>query len=86
MASNGSDVEMSCGVTGNPLNADDVSWINTNIIDWDRRTSITFINNTSVLKLKHVTKRDMGLFYCIVNNGIGAEKNASIRLIVERKS
>lgn len=85
MASSGSDVEMACTVTGNPLDADDVSWMNTNIIDWDRRAAVTFHNNTSILRLKRVTKRDMGFFYCIVNNGIGAEKNASIRLIVERK-
>lgn len=85
MVPNGADVEMACKVTGNPLDSDDVSWINTKITDWDRRTAVTFHNNVSILKVKRVTTRDMGFFYCIANNGIGSEKNASIRLIVERK-
>lgn len=75
---------MACTVIGNPLDQDTVWWINPNIPDLVKRSNVTFDNNTLTMELRNVTIRDMGLFYCIVNNGIGAEKNATTFLIVER--
>lgn len=84
MVSNGSDAEMICTVSGNPIESDDIWWVSLHISDWDRRSNTKFHNNTSIFTLSKATVQDMGYFYCIVNNGIGAETNATTRLIIER--
>lgn len=83
--SSGANATLTCTVTGNPINPDNIWWINPEVPDLDKRSRKTFENNTLTMELDQVTIRDMGVFYCLVNNGIGAEKNASALLIVERK-
>lgn len=82
---NGTDAEMACTVSGNPLNRGDVLWTNQEAKDFIRRALMVFENNTLTLKFSEATVEDMGRFYCIVNNGIGVEKNDSTLLVVERK-
>lgn len=83
---NGSDAELACTVNGNPIESYHVTWEAPDVPnDWNKRSYVSFENNTSILKLVNVTKRDMGLFYCMVNNTIGSAVNDSSRLIIERE-
>ncbi len=84
--SKGSTAELKCKVKGHPVEPDFISWhSHPNVINWDKRSSVSFQNDVSVLKLVNVTQQDMGWFTCVVFNGIGAEKSAATFLIVERK-
>jgi hypothetical protein len=85
MVSSGMDAEMSCTVSGNPLERDDVHWTNQDVKDFAHRHVTSFEDNTLTLKFSKATVEDMGRFYCIANNRIGVEKNASTLLIVERE-
>jgi len=82
---NGTDAEMACTVSGNPLDREDVLWTNQEVKDFNHRAVTQFENGTLTLKFSKATVDDMGKFYCIVNNRIGVEKNASTQLIVERE-
>lgn len=85
IASNGSDAELFCTVSGNPIEAYHVTWVAPHVIGLDQRSQALFENNTSTLKLTSVTNRDAGLFFCVVNNTVGSAVNKSSRLIIERK-
>lgn len=83
--SNGTDAEMTCTVSGNPLEREDVVWTNPAVKDFNQRALTSFADNTLTLKFSKATIEDTGKFYCIANNRIGVEKIASALLIVERK-
>ena len=76
---------MSCTVSGNPLEREDVLWSNLEVRDFAHRAVTSFEDGTLTLTFSKATVEDMGRFYCIVNNRIGVEKNDSTLLIVERK-
>lgn len=54
--------------------------------EMESRTSRSFQDTKSYLTILQVTANDSGLYYCSVNNKIGQPANASIYLIVKRKS
>ncbi|XP_026818055.1 nephrin-like [Rhopalosiphum maidis] len=80
----GEDAQLSCRIDGFPLGPDHISWTRPNFF-FDERTSILLKNSTSYLTILNATQFDSGLFYCVVNNGIGNESSQSVMLIVEHK-
>lgn len=84
IVSQGGDAQLWCQIDGYPLGPDHISWTRPNFF-FDERTSILLKNTTSYLTILNATQFDSGLFYCVVNNGIGNESSHSVMLIVERK-
>lgn len=80
----GDVAQLWCRIDGNPLGPDHISWTRPEFY-FDKRTSILLKNNTSHLTILNATKSDSGLFFCVVNNGIGNESSHSVLLTVERK-
>lgn len=84
IVSQGDNAQLWCQIDGHPLGPDHISWTRPNFF-FDERTSILLKNTTSYLTILNATQFDSGLFYCVVNNGIGNESSHSVMLIVERK-
>ncbi|XP_050061787.1 nephrin-like isoform X2 [Aphis gossypii] len=84
IVSQGDDALLWCQIDGYPLGPDHISWTRPNFF-FDERTSILLKNTTSYLTILNATQFDSGLFYCVVNNGIGNESSHSVMLIVEHK-
>ncbi|CAI6356936.1 unnamed protein product [Macrosiphum euphorbiae] len=84
IVSEGHDAQLWCRIDGFPLGPDHISWTRPNFF-FDERTSILLKNTTSYLTILNATQFDSGLFYCVVNNGIGNESSHSVMLIVEHK-
>ncbi|XP_025196659.1 nephrin-like [Melanaphis sacchari] len=84
IVSEGDDAQLWCRIEGFPLGPDHISWTRPNFF-FDDRTSILLKNTTSYLTILNATQFDTGIFYCVVNNGIGNESSHSVMLIVEHK-
>ncbi|KAJ8969698.1 hypothetical protein NQ317_004131 [Molorchus minor] len=80
------DATLSCTCDGNPLADDTITWKKSDMRDFDVRTSTTYDKNgTSYLRISGVTREDLGVFKCIVNNGIGNATSKDVMLIVKHK-
>lgn len=79
------DAELWCRFDGSPLGPDNVSWRRSDFPDFDQRTNINWLNNTSFLTIRQAKKEDIGHFQCVINNGYGNETSKNVFLIVKRK-
>ncbi|CAK1595168.1 unnamed protein product [Parnassius mnemosyne] len=79
------DALLACTATGNPLTAEHIRWERKGY-DIDPKT-VTFDpkNQTSYLVVERATREDVGMFQCIVNNGIGGEIRQDTMLVVKFK-
>lgn len=80
----GDDAELWCTVNALPLNSEHVTWRRPGFALRERTTSV-YKNITSYLTVKDVTKKDMGPFYCVADNGLGNETSQAAFLVVKRK-
>lgn len=79
------EAELWCMVDGLPLISEHITWRRPGFPFKDR-TTIVYKNNTSYLTIKGVTRKDMGPFYCVADNGLGNETSQAAFLVVKRKN
>lgn len=80
----GEDAELWCTVDALPLISDHITWRRPGF-SIKERTISTYKNNTSHLTIKGVTRKDMGPFYCVADNGLGNETSQAAFLVVKRE-
>lgn len=85
MVSEGSDADLECRATGNPLTTSTVSWRRAGF-DMQERTVLTTGIGVAYLSVKAITRNDTGSFECVANNGIGEESIERTWLVVKCKS
>ncbi|CAG9573041.1 unnamed protein product [Danaus chrysippus] len=76
---------LACTASGNPLTSDHIKWERKN---YDMSTKIVTFeskNQTSYLTIERASRNDVGLFECVVNNGIGGETRQEVMLVVKFK-
>ncbi len=78
------DAELWCTVDAFPLSAEHVTWRRPGF-QFDTRTVQSFKNGTSYLTVRGVTRKDMGQFYCVAENGLGNETSRAAYLVIKRK-
>lgn len=80
------EATLSCSADGNPLQDDMITWKRDDMENFDARTSVMYDKNgTSYLRISGVTRKDLGTFQCVVNNGVGNTTTKDVMLIVKRK-
>lgn len=84
MVSENEDAELWCVIDAYPLSSEHVTWRKPGF-PLDTRTTRSFINNTSYLTVRGVTRKDMGQFFCVADNGLGNETSRAVFLAVKRK-
>ena len=71
----GEDVNLQCEVSGNPI--PDVRWTKdgeaVNITD--QRINVSFMGNTSILRIVSVVQADQGLYRCVANNSVNTQNS-----------
>lgn len=80
----GEHAELWCTVDALPLISEHISWRRPGF-PLRERTAVVYKNTTSYLTVHDVTKKDMGPFYCVADNGLGNETSQPALLIVKRK-
>lgn len=85
MVSEGSDADLECRASGNPLTTTTVSWRRAGF-DMEERTVQTTGIGVAYLSVKAITRNDTGSFECVANNGIGEESIERTWLVVKCKS
>ncbi|XP_065200596.1 nephrin-like isoform X2 [Planococcus citri] len=80
----GEHAELWCTVDALPLISDHISWRRPGF-PLGERSAVVYKNNTSYLTVHDVTKKDMGPFYCVADNGLGNETSQPALLIVKHK-
>lgn len=82
----GKEATLSCTADGNPLADDTITWKRETMKNFETRTVVTYDKNgTSYLKIKDITREDLGNFQCIVDNGVANSSRRDVMLIVKRK-
>ncbi|CAK1549333.1 unnamed protein product [Leptosia nina] len=85
VASPNEDAVLACAATGNPLSSDHIRWerpgydISSRTVTFDPR------NQTSFLTIDKSSREDVGVFTCVVDNGIGGEDRQDVTLVVKFK-
>ena len=66
----GEDVNLQCEVSGNPI--PDVRWTKDGeaVNIRDQRINVSFMGNTSILRIVSVVQADQGLYRCVANNSV----------------
>jgi hypothetical protein len=84
LVSEAEDATLSCTAEGNPLLETHFSWKREGF-DFVSRTTTSFRNGTTYLRIIGPTTEDMGAFECVVSNGVGEAAVSSTYLLVKHK-
>ncbi|CAB3371803.1 Hypothetical predicted protein [Cloeon dipterum] len=84
MVEESENATLTCKADAEPLSQEHFSWKRGGA-NVKERASVSFANGSSVLKIHAATKKDMGQYECIVNNGIGAVAKANVTLLIKHK-
>lgn len=84
MVTENEDAELWCTIDAFPLSVEHVTWRRPGFL-FETRTMTSFRNNTFYLTVRGVTRKDMGQFYCVADNGLGNETSLPAYLVVKRE-
>ncbi|XKL66984.1 hypothetical protein PGB90_010404 [Kerria lacca] len=84
MVTENEDAELWCTIDAFPLSVEHVTWRRPGFL-FETRTMTSFRNNTFYLTVRGVTRKDMGQFYCVADNGLGNETSLPAYLVVKHK-
>ncbi|KAG1691197.1 Nephrin [Nymphon striatum] len=78
------DASFECEAVGNPATEDMISWRREGF-DLESRTKISHYEGKSYLTVYNISKKDVGAFFCVANNGIGQESVATAYMVLRTK-
>ncbi|XP_067629154.1 nephrin isoform X1 [Eurosta solidaginis] len=78
----GEDAVLSCTVEGKPLTEEHIKWERV-AYDMSAKTTTSFMNGTSYLKINSAQREDVGNFRCVADNRVANPTNRDVLLIVK---
>lgn len=78
------DAELWCTIDAVPLSSEHVTWRRPGF-PLESRTMTSYKNNTFYLVVRGITRKDMGQFFCVADNGIGNEVSQPAYLVVKHE-